>query len=216
MRSDEQSKIENQKSPITMTEERRARFKKVIAQRQPDLTVILENVHDPHNIGAVMRTCESVGIGEIFVLYTEADEEELSRGKKSASSAKKWVDIHFYKDKKACFEHVRRKCKRVFATHLGHDSVSMYDLDLRESVALLFGNEHDGVSEEALTLCDGNFIIPQMGMVKSLNISVACAVTLYETLRQRIEAGKYETSLLSEAEQNAMFEDYARRGARVS
>ncbi len=215
MRSDEQSKIENQKSPITMTDERRARFKKVIAQRQSDLTVILENVHDPHNIGAVMRTCESVGIGEIFVLYTETDEAELRRGKKSASSAKKWVDIHFYQDKKACFEHVRRKCKHVFATHLGHDSVSMYDLDLRESVALLFGNEHDGVSEEALALCDGNFVIPQMGMVKSLNISVACAVTLYETLRQRIEAGKYDTSLLSEAEQNEMFEDYARRGARV-
>ncbi len=211
-----QSKIKNRKSKITITDERRARFKKVIRQRQPDLTVILENVHDPHNIGAVLRTCESVGIGEIFVLYTDMDEEHLRQGKKSASSAKKWVDIHFYKDKKACFEHVRRKCKRVYATHLGHDSVSMYDLKLSESVALLFGNEHDGVSEEALTFCDGNFIIPQMGMVKSLNISVACAVTLYEALRQRIEAGKYDTSLLTEAEQEAMFEDYARRGVRTS
>jgi len=153
-----------------MTDERRARFKKVIRQRQPDLTVILENVHDPHNIGAVMRTCESVGIGEIFVLYTETDEKHLREGKKSASSAKKWVDIHFYKDKKACFEHVRRKCKRVYA---------------------------------------------QMGMVKSLNISVACAVTLYEALRQRIQTGKYNTSLLTEAEQEAMFEDYARRGVRT-
>jgi len=197
-----------------MTDERRARFKKVISQRQPDLTIILEDVHDPHNIGAVMRTCESVGIGEIFVIYTDTDKEKLNRGKKTASSAKKWVDIHFYQDKKACFEHVRRKCKRVFATHLGHDSVSMYDLDMTESVALLFGNEHDGVSEECLALCDGNFVIPQMGMVKSLNISVACAVTLYEALRQRIQAKKYDTPLLSETEQEAMFEDYARRGMR--
>lgn len=198
-----------------MTDERRARFKKVISQRQPDLTVILENVHDPHNIGAVMRTCESVGIGEIFVIYSEGNEEKWRSGKKSASSAKKWVDIHFYQDKKACFEHVRRKCKRVYATHLAHDSVSMYELNLTESVALLFGNEHDGVSEEALAFCDGNFVIPQMGMVKSLNISVACAVTLYEALRQRIQAKKYDTSLLSDAEQKAMFEDYATRGIRT-
>lgn len=197
--------------PIIMTEEREERFRQVIRQRQTDLTVILENVHDPHNIGAVMRTCDSVGIGEIFVIYTEMDEENLNRGKKSASSAKKWVDIHFYQDRDACFVDVRRKYKRIYATHLGHDSTSMYDMNLSESVALLFGNEHDGVTEEALALCDGNFVIPQMGMIKSLNISVACAVTLYEALRQRIQAGKYDTSLLSEAEQETMFEDYARR-----
>jgi len=197
--------------PIIMTENREARFRKVISQRQTNLTVILEDVHDPHNIGAVMRTCESVGIGEIYVLYTKIAIEHLEAGQNSASSAKKWVDIRFFQNREACFAEVRRKYGSIYATHLGHDSVSMYDLNLSESIALLFGNEHDGVSEESLKFCDGNFVIPQMGMIKSLNISVACAVTLYEALRQRIQIGRYEKSLLSEAEQETMFEDYARR-----
>lgn len=201
--------------PITMTEEREARFRKVIRQRQVDLTVVLENVHDPHNIGAVMRTCESVGIGEMYVLYTNMKVEHLEVGKNSASSSRKWVNLRLYEDREACFTDVRRKYKRIFATHLGHDSVSLYNMNLSESIALLFGNERDGVSEASLRLCDGNFVIPQMGMVKSLNISVACAVTLYEALRQRMETEKYDTSLLSETEQESMFEDYARRGRRM-
>ena len=212
----EEKNIEKQEMPIIISDKREAKFKRVIRQRQPDLTVILENVHDPHNIGAVLRSCESVGVSEIFVLFTEGDEAKLSSGQKSARGAKKWVEIHFYEDVKACFEHVRRRCNRIFATHLGHDSVSMFDLDLSESIALLFGNEHDGVSKEALEMCDGNFVIPQMGMVESLNVSVACAVTLYEALRQRLNAGKYNTSLLTEAEQKAIFQDYARRGVRTS
>ena len=197
-----------------MTPERTEKFEKVVGQRQFNLTVILENVHDPHNIGAVLRTCDSVGIHEIYALYTndEISEENLIIGKKSSSGARKWVDVHHYTNVEKCFKDVKIKYKKVFCTHLAHDSKNLYDLDLSGSVALLFGNEHSGVSEASLKHCDGNFIIPQMGMVKSLNISVACAVSLYEAARQRTEKGYYENNPSgSENEKNLLLEDYFKR-----
>ena len=176
-----------------MRAERIERIKQTVANRQMDLTVILENVHDPHNIAAVLRTCDSIGIREIFVLYSDATPvENLVLGKKSSAGARKWVDIHFYQDTKACFEHVKSKYDNIFSTHLSADAVSLYDLELKGSVALLFGNEHDGCTKEALSYSNGNFIIPQHGMVRSLNISVACAISLYEAQRQRLTANKYD------------------------
>ncbi len=197
-----------------MTEERTAKFKRVVHQRQSNLTVILENVHDPHNIGAVLRTCDSVGIKEIFVLYSDPrmDQAFLELGQSSSSGARKWVDVHFYTNTKACFEHVKQKYDSIYSTHLSTDAVSMYDLDLTQSIALLFGNEKDGVSDEALTYSNGNFIIPQMGMVKSLNISVACAVTLYEALRQRDNKKMYTENPTSNAEaQDQLMKEYTQR-----
>ena len=152
----------------------------VAARRQPTLTVILENVHDPHNIGAVLRSCDSVGIREIFVLYTEPslDQERIEIGKNASSGARKWIDIHLYHDVEACFAHVEQRYKNIWATHLGEQAVDLYEIDFTKSVALLFGNEHDGVSDASLKHATGNFLIPQMGMVQSLNISVACARSL--------------------------------------
>ncbi len=180
-----------------MTEERLKKIEDVVRNRQMDLTVILNNVHDPHNLGAVLRTCDSVGIPEIYVLYTEDrnGEENLLLGKKAAASARKWVDVFLYTDVNKCFEHIRSKYDRILGTHLGVDSISVYDIDFTSSVALVFGNEHLGIDDEVLKYLDGNFIIPQVGMVQSLNISVSAAISLYEALRQRENAGKYNTDL---------------------
>jgi len=197
-----------------LTPERAAKFRRVVARRQPNLTVILENVHDPHNIGAVLRSCDSVGIREIFVLYTEShlNEERLHLSKNTAAGALKWVDVHLYRDRAACFEHVRAGYDKILSTRLTDQAAEIYDLDLTASVALLFGNEHAGISAESHEFADGNFIIPQVGMVESLNISVACAVTLYEAFRQRRQKGFYgENPLLSEAEQAALFDAYAEK-----
>lgn len=197
-----------------MTPERIKRFKEIASRRQSNLTVILENVHDQHNIGAVLRTADSVGLKEIFVLYSEPDlaVKNIVLGQRTSSGARKWVDVHFYTDLEACFEHVKKNYDVILSTHLDEKPKSVYELDLTQSVALLFGNEHDGVSEEALKHSDGNFIIPQMGMVKSLNISVACAITLYEAFRQRDNKGFYdENKPLPNAEQEALYEEYVKR-----
>lgn len=197
-----------------MTEKRLEKFTRVVNHRQPDLTVVLENVHDPHNIGAVLRSCESVGIKEIYILFTEdhLEEERIRMGRRTSAGSRKWVDVHLYRDVEACFTAVKKKYKKILSTHLAEDSVDLYELDLSESVALLFGNEHDGLSEAALQYSDGNFLIPQVGMVESLNISVACAVTLYEALRQRKEKGYYGNHpQWQEAEKKALMEDYLER-----
>lgn len=200
-----------------MRTERRKRLASVAGRRQPNLTVILENVHDPHNIGAVLRSCDSVGIREVFVLYTEPqlDQDRIEIGRNASSGARKWIDIHFYHDVEACFEQVKSTYDNIWATHLGGQAVDLYDIDFTESVALLFGNEHDGVSEASLAYATGNFLIPQMGMVQSLNISVACAVTLYEALRQRRQAGMYhDNNPLTQEQEQSLVAEYLDRHDR--
>lgn len=176
-----------------ITDERAQKLRELAANRQKDLTLILENIYDPHNLGAVLRTCDSVGISEVYALYTIESAEIIHKisGHKSSSGAKKWVDVHVFDNAQDCFAAVREKYDLIYGTHLGTDSIGLYDLDMSQSIALVFGNEHRGMSESALAFVDGNFIIPQSGLTKSLNISVACAVSLYEAKRQRIAKGRY-------------------------
>jgi len=190
-----------------MTKERSERIKTVLSHRQHDLTVVLENVHDPHNISAVMRSCDSVGIQEIYVLNTRIS-KHAKFGKKSSASAANWLTIHQFDNTEECFTRLQGRCKYIFATHLGQESKSLYEIDLTAPVALVFGNEHSGVTEEALAFCNGNFIIPQVGMVQSLNISVACAVSLYEAFRQRQQKGYYNESRLPEGERMILEEKW--------
>ena len=174
-----------------MTPERNERLTAVLHKRQPDLTIVLENVFDPHNISAVMRTADAVGIQDIFILNNKIPPHR-KWGAKSSSSAAKWLTIHQYTNADDCFAELRKRYKKIYTTHLSTDAVGLYQLNFLESVALIFGNEHSGVSDEIISKADGNFIIPQVGIIKSLNISVACAVTLYEAFRQKSNAGHYD------------------------
>lgn len=178
---------------MKITRERKDRIREVALRRQTDLTVILENVHDPHNIGAVIRSCDAVGIREIYVLYTEPQltQDRLAAGKRTSGGARKWVDIHYFRDVRDCMATVKSRYGRILAAMPGERSSDLWSLDLVHPVALLLGNERDGLSADAQSLCDGAYVIPMAGMAQSLNISVACAVTLYEAFRQRESAGCY-------------------------
>jgi len=180
-----------------MTEERKTRLKNVIARRQQDLAIVLENVFDPHNISAVMRTCDSVGVQDIYILNTKIPRHK-KWGPRSSSSAAKWLSIHQFANAEECFKILKNRYQKVFTTHLSSDAVDLYKMDLTQSVALVFGNEHSGVSEEIRALADGNFVIPQAGIIQSLNISVACAVTLYEAFRQRNLVGHYNNTYIDD------------------
>jgi len=184
-----------------MTEQRKHRIESVLSKRQNDLTIVLENVFDPHNISAVMRSCDAVGVQEIYVLNTKLPRHK-KWGERSSSSAAKWLTVHQFENADECFAKLRDKYSSILTTHLSSDAVSLYQVNLTEPVALVFGNEHSGVSDEIRTLADGNFIIPQVGMIRSLNISVACAVTLYEAYRQKAAAGHYNQQKLSSTEHN--------------
>ena len=173
-----------------MTPERKEKLLNVLARRQNDLTVVLENVFDPHNISAVMRTCDAIGVQDIYILNTKIPRHK-KWGTRSSSSAAKWLTVHQFEQADECFKSLRQRYSTILTTHLSSDAVGLYELDLTKSTALVFGNEHSGVSEEIRALADGNFIIPQVGIIRSLNISVACAVTLYEAYRQKSQAGHY-------------------------
>jgi len=190
-----------------MTPERETRLLSVLNKRQNDLTVVLENVFDPHNISAVMRTCDAVGIQEIYILNTKIPRHK-KWGSRSSSSAAKWLTIHQFTNAEECFAALRNKYTKIMATHLASDAVDLYAMDLTGKIALLFGNEHTGVSEEILPLTDGNFIIPQSGIIQSLNISVACAVTLYEAFRQKNIAGHYSQRKLNETESAVLLKEW--------
>jgi tRNA (guanosine-2'-O-)-methyltransferase len=186
-----------------MTPERFERLTNVLNKRQPDLTVVLENVFDPHNISAVMRTADAVGIQEIFILNNKIAPHR-KWGAKSSSSAAKWLTIHQFTNADECFAALRKRYKKIYTTHLSSDAVGLHQLNLTEPVALIFGNEHSGVSEEIIAMADGNFIIPQVGIIKSLNISVACAVTLYEAYRQKSIAGHYDAIKMKGEQLNSL------------
>lgn len=180
----------------TKTEKRLEKITRVIKARQHSLTVVMENIHDPHNVSAIFRTCDAVGIPKVNLVYNF---EAFPRiGKKSSASAFKWVDKEKYKSVEECYNDLRKDGFKIFASSLTENSKNLYDLDLTHKVAIVVGNEHRGVSDASADLADEVFLIPQFGMVQSLNVSVATAVILYEAMRQRIKKGMYKKSELDE------------------
>ena len=201
---------ENRSKPLPATPERAAKLAAALNRRQPGLTVVLENVHDPHNVSAVLRSCDAVGVLEVCLVYY-GSHAFPALGERSSASARKWVDARKFTSPAECFAALRGKGKRILTTALGAEAKSVYDVDLTAPVALVFGNEHAGVSPEAITLADGNILIAQVGMIQSLNISVACAVALYEAYRQRAAAGMYDSPQLQPDAFARLYDDWLLR-----
>ncbi len=174
---------------------RAEKIARVIARRQPGLTIVMENIHDPHNVSAIFRTCDAVGVMGVGLLYTV---EKFPRiGKKSSSSANKWVEHRKYRSVEECYASLRADGFRILATRVVGDARPLYDFDLTQATAFVLGNEHRGVSDEAARLADACIRIPMFGMIESLNVSVAAGVCLYEALRQRLAAGMLDVPQLS-------------------
>src|SRR6185437_1815385 len=186
-----------------MTPQRFKRLTSVLNNRQPDLTVVLENVFDAHNVSAVMRTCDAVGIQDVYILNNRIPPHK-KWGYRSSSTAAEWLTIHQFTEAEKCFDEIRKRYNKIYTTYLSDKAADLYALDLTESVALVFGNETFGVSEDIRRFSDGDFIIPQVGIIKSLNISVACAVTLYEAFRQKNASGHYLHSRLPQTQLEAI------------
>lgn len=193
----------------TKTEKRLEKITRVVNARQHSLTVVMENIHDPHNVSAIFRTCDAVGIPKVNLVYNFESFPRI--GKKSSASAFKWVDKEKYKSIGDCYSGLRKNGFKIFASSLTNHSKSLYDLDLTKKVAIVVGNEHRGVSEEAAKLADEVFLIPQFGMVQSLNVSVATAVIVYEAMRQRLEKGKYNKSELDKITLEKMIDDWCEK-----
>ena len=171
-----------------MIPRRYARIKQVLDKRQPDLTVLTEDVHKPHNLSAIIRTCDAVGVYAVHAVNRHSDTPTFSQ---VAQGSEKWVKLYSHPDLKTAIAHLRESNHKIYAAHLSEVAVDYRRVDYTQPTAILLGTEKWGVTDEAANLVDGHIIIPMQGMVQSLNVSVANAVILFEAQRQRLEAGLY-------------------------
>ncbi len=195
------------KSKDFITPARLAKITAAVQARQFSLRVVLENIHDPHNVSAIFRTCDAVGVPKVTLLYTVESFPKIS--KTSSASSRKWVEHEKCDNTEECFKKLKEQGFKIIATALNDKSKNLYDLDLTKKVAIVMGNEHRGVSDEVLKYADEILYIPMRGMIQSLNVSVATAVILYEAQRQRSLKGMYDKSELSEEELEKMIEEWA-------
>jgi tRNA (guanosine-2'-O-)-methyltransferase len=188
------------------------RLNKIISAasaRQFSLRVVLENIFDSHNVSAILRTCDAVGVPKVNLLYNIESFPKLSRI--SSASASKWIEIEKFSDTKSCIDSLKSEGFKVYTSCLDNSAKNIFDLDLTERIALSFGNEHRGVSDELKNLSDEIFYIPMKGMIQSLNVSVAVAVSLYETQRQRTKKGFYNNPQLKNDELEKLIDDWCGR-----
>jgi len=163
--------------------ERRARVDAVVAGRTRTLTVVMEAFCDPQNVNAVLRTCEAFGVQEIHAV--EGPMKPWDRNKKISQNADKWLDVRRWRSTGECLAHLKAEGFAIYATHLGEGSRPLGSLSFAGKVALVFGNEKRGVSDEALALAEARYAIPMRGFVQSLNVSVAAAISLATAVERR-------------------------------
>ncbi len=177
-----------------MTPSRYQKIRKTLDKRQPDLTVLTENVHKPHNISAIMRTCDAVGITTAHIVMPEDDDFRARSG--IAMGSERWVDYQIYDDIDGAVSELKKQNYAIYAAHLSKSSIDYRSIDYTQPTAILMGTEKYGVSERAIELSDVHIAIPMLGMVESFNVSVATAIILAEAQRQRVEVGLYNENRL--------------------
>ncbi len=193
------------------TDRRAERIRSVLSRRQPDLTIVLEHVHDLHNISAVMRTCDAVGVMRVHLVNPESEAARLAFARTISAGSAKWIEWTVHDSITECYSALHRNDFTILATALRPGGIGLFDVDFTQPTALVFGNEMDGLSDEAINLADQSIQIPMVGMVGSLNISVACAVSLYEAFRQRRQAGFHDRLNLEPAEFDALEQEWLQK-----
>lgn len=163
---------------------------RVLRQRQNDLTLVLANIHDPHNVSAIYRSCDAFGVAGVCLYYTHTPFPQL--GEKSSASARKWVETEKFSDMAQLVQNLRSRKMQILATACSDEAVDFAACDFTVPTAIILGNEHAGLDAEVAAVADREIHIPMRGMIQSLNVSVAAAVILAEAARQRKMAGMYE------------------------
>ncbi|MGQ6011640.1 tRNA (guanosine(18)-2'-O)-methyltransferase TrmH [Serratia sp. IR-2025] len=186
-----------------MSPERYARICEMLATRQPDLTVCLEQVHKPHNVSAIIRTADAVGVHQVHAVWPTTRMRPLVS---SAAGSNSWVSVKTHRSIGDAVGHLKAQGMQILATNLSARAVDFREVDYTRPTCVLLGQEKTGITEEALALADQDIVIPMIGMVQSLNVSVASALILYEAQRQRQNAGLYrrDNSMLDEEEQQRL------------
>jgi tRNA (guanosine-2'-O-)-methyltransferase len=180
---------ENLVPPAWLTPERFRRLSTAASLRQLDVSLVAENISDPHNISAMMRSAEAFGIQHVEVI---GQPDEFRGHPKTSSSAREWLTIGHPAGVAECFTQLRSRSQKIYVTRLDSVAKSFFDVDWTQPCAIVMGNEHSGVSDAAVELADESVYIPMAGLVQSFNVSVATAIILAELYRQRAKAGLYD------------------------
>ena len=179
-----------------MKNPRNDRIIKLLNLRQTDITVFMDEVHKPHNLAAIVRTCDAIGIGEVHAVYPES---ELRNCHGTAMGSNRWVYTHIHTDLSTGLGQMHAEKKQILAAHFSNRAIDFRQIDYTKPTAILVGSEKFGVSDQAAEMADEHILIPMLGMVQSLNVSVATAIILYEAQRQREVAGFYNKRQLDDA-----------------
>ena len=173
------------------TDERVNKLKRVAAQRQAGLTVVIEDVFDPHNLGAIARSCDAFGIQEINIIFdTHPEFDPKDVGKNSSTATNKWLNYRIHHDSERALRTLKDEGWLIVAAALDPKAESIFQADLSHPrLALLLGNEKEGLSAKALEMADRLLTIPMQGIAQSMNVSVSAALFLYEATRQRRTRG---------------------------
>jgi len=193
-----------------LTDNRKATFEKVLAQRTRHFTVVLEDIYQKHNTSAVVRNCDVFGIQDLHIIenkYNSYVSNQVAKG------AQKWIDFHEFNQNeyntKDCINTLRSEGYQIIATTPHNDSCMLQDFDITKKSALVFGVEKEGVSNYILEEADGFLKIPMVGFTESLNISVAVAIILQDlTTRLRKSTVNWQ---LSDTEKNEKRLDWAKK-----
>lgn len=176
-----------------MSANRMARMRAALDRRQPDLQVLLDGVHKPHNVSAILRTCDAVGVHQVHAVWPG---ERLRVDRNTSAGAGQWVDMTTHSGIEAAVTGLRAAGQRIYAAHLSARAVDFREVDYTTPSVILMGAELWGVSESGAALADEHVIIPMAGLGASLNVSVAAAVILFEAQRQRQSQGCYDSPRL--------------------
>jgi len=179
-----------------MTPRRYRRIRAVLDQRQPDLTVVLDDVNKPHNLAAILRSCDAVGVLEAHAVTPRAD---LEPDDSTAAGRAKWVALHRHARLEEAYDQLAVQGMQTVVAHPAPEAVDFREIDYTRPTALVMGAEWNGPSEATHRRADHYITVPMAGMVASLNVSVAAAVILFEAQRQREAVGLYDGPCLGEA-----------------
>lgn len=172
-----------------MRPDRFRKLRRVLDRRQPDLTILMDRVSKGHNFSAILRNCDAVGVLEAHAVPPDRG---LNLHPDTSGGTAKWIRVRRHSDGPAAIQFLQGEGFQVVAAHPGPRAVDFRVVDFTRPTALLMGAELYGVSPKALELADVTAVIPMMGMVRSLNVSVAAALLLYEAMRQREARGMYD------------------------
>ena len=160
-------------------------FDKIIAQRTKHVTVVLENIFQPQNASAVLRSCDVFGIQDLHVIEND---NSYNINPRVVMGASKWVNLHQHNEEENntlnCINKLKSQGYKIYATTPHTDDCLIEDIDLNQKCALMFGTELEGLSQVAMDNADGFVKIPMYGFTESLNISVCAAISLYEISRK--------------------------------